>query len=116
MEPEISEYEVSVTAIIEASSEEEAKKYFRRWLAAGSSRSPQVIAAWAARPRPTPEWVRVVPNTTPDDLNFGGWDILIAVSDGWSCVAETKDPVLRDTIVNVLHAVDHVLHTDKESK
>lgn len=51
MEPEISEYEVSVTAIVEASSEEEAKKYFRRWLAAGSSRSPQVIAAWAVRKR-----------------------------------------------------------------
>ena len=50
----MTEYEVSVTAIVEASSEEEAKKYFRRWLAAGSSRDPQVIAGWAARPRPTP--------------------------------------------------------------
>lgn len=47
----MTEYEVSVTAIVEASSEEEAKKYFRRWLAAGSSRSPQVIAAWAVRKR-----------------------------------------------------------------
>lgn len=57
------------------------------------------------------EAVRVQRCTEPDDLNFGGWDVLAAMPDGtWACVGETMDTgqayVMASAVIATLHCLE----------